>query len=165
MVSIHPPPLSSTFSSPPGSPSPELNVEPFHKRNQNVSAALKLKNCLANNQSNKNLRGHTKQQLEKVQQGISTSTIKRSSLGLVWLAVCTQCTQYFATYPHTQLNSRLQGQACLVLPTGMLICVRPPAPAAHPTQSAHLASALRTRCSLSLVPHTKLLLKVVYFSL
>ena len=47
----------------------------------------------------------------------------------------------------------------------MLLPERPPALAAHPTPRAHPASALRTRRSLSLVPHTKLLLKVVYFFL
>ena len=46
----------------------------------------------------------------------------------------------------------------------MLIPNRPPAPAAHLTPRVHPTSAPRTRCSLSLVPHTKLLLNVVYFS-
>ena len=45
-------------------PPPELNVELFPKTNQNVPAALKFKNCFTNKQSNKNLRGHTKQQLK-----------------------------------------------------------------------------------------------------
>ena len=60
----HPSSPKAKSSGPDHSPPPELNVELFPKTNQNVPAALKLKNCLANKQSNKNPRCHTKQQLK-----------------------------------------------------------------------------------------------------
>ena len=47
----HSPPSSDAKSSGPDHhPPPELNVELFPKMNQNVPAALKFKNCLANKQ-------------------------------------------------------------------------------------------------------------------
>ena len=84
----HTPSPDAKSSGPDHTPLPELTVEPFPKRKQNVPAALKLgatpepfQNCLANNPTRP--LGATPDQ-----QGISTSPIRRSSLGLIWLAEC-----------------------------------------------------------------------------
>lgn len=60
----HDPILGAKSSGPDHSPPPDLNVELFPKMNQNMPAALKFKNCLANKRSTENLRGLTKQQLK-----------------------------------------------------------------------------------------------------
>ena len=105
----HVPPalMQRKSSGPDRAPLPELNVEPFPKRKQNVPAALKLgatpkpfKNCLAK---------YPTRTLEATpdQQGISTSPIRRNSLGLEWLAECAHSTHSTLLLVHTP-----QGQAC-----------------------------------------------------
>ena len=105
----HVPPalMQRKSSGPDRAPLPELNVEPFPKRKQNVPAALKLgatpkpfKNCLAQ---------YPPRTLEATpdQQGISPSPIRRNSLGLEWLAECARSPHSTLLLVHTP-----QGQAC-----------------------------------------------------
>ena len=122
-----------------------------------------------NKQSNKNLRSHTKQQFkEKINEASLKVLSEGDSLGLVWLAKCACSPDSTLLLVHTPSCTCTAGsrarparfsspQGCWSL-RGRLH-LQP-----TPTPGAHLGSALRHR-SPSLVPHTKLLLKVVYFSL
>lgn len=110
----HTPSPDAKSSGPDHSPLPELNVEPFPKRKQNVPAALKLgatskpfKHCLAKYPT----RTLEATPINKASlQVLSEGALRTRMAG----RVCTQSTRYFVTCPHAQLNMHrtLQGQAC-----------------------------------------------------